>query len=488
MRPTIMQRYINGQPVDGAAVRQRYLSPSESETGMLKTYVQSTPTLSTTETSVAKAFLALWGRPPDKGALDHWSQQAGPGATIAQVVNMLIQTVEPMIVLDLDNTVFVQTTYYHLFGKMPEEDIVGQDYWISELNLGMSKGTVIDNIFAAVAGVAGYHPDVLRNRWLVVESICRLQKAYNYDMDIQDSKTSVLRVVGELNSYDASMSDVFRLIINKTPSTPMTWGTSLTSADLYNQGRIPGNSSVRQHRYIVWYNRSGTMMLATVYMPQGFSSTPSHRCIISIHGGGWRQGYPEKLYDYNTAFASSTNPSFVVVSPIYRLSAYGYKSPSPENDIADFRTLVSNAPFLKIDTSKISMFGESSGGHLALMVGSKQDAHRVFALYPPTELRGSPSVSVDLDPYVQYYAPTVADKANSSPTAVWTSNRTTLFRLWHGTNDTLVPHTQSDAFVSVVGNKAVVTKVAGEGHGFTPSVRQQVINAVIAFFDERNPL
>jgi acetyl esterase/lipase len=488
-RPTMtVQRFINGQPIDGAAVKQRLLTPPESETGMLKPYVQSTAPLTTTQLNVAKAFLVLFGRAPDNAGLDYWTTQLGVNASLSTAVNSLIVGVAGARILDMDNASFVAMTYYHLFGKTPEEDPGGQAYWKGQLEAGVSHGSMVEAIEGAVAGIAGYHPDVMRNRMNTLESICRLQKSQSYDLRTQDSRTAVLRVVGESISYEEAMSDIYRLLVSRTASTPLTWSVNLTASQLYSKARVPDNTTIRQHRYLVWYNRDGDMMLAEAFLPTNFEDIASHRGIISFHGGGWRQGYPDKIYGYNTAFATGTDPSYVVVSPSYHLTAYTAVAPTMQNDAADLRGLVVNSPFFKIDSTKLGMFGESSGGHLALMVGSSQNAHRIFAIYPPTDLTGTPAVSTDLEPYVNDYAPTATLKANASPTAVWNATRTTQFQLWHGTADTFVPQAQTDAFKAVVGSNCYVKKVNGEGHGFTTATKAQVVTAARLFFDERQPL
>lgn len=482
-------RLVDGEQVDTEAYPlRRVLAPPESSTGLMKDYVIATPALSVTEISVGKAFYILFGRAPDNSGLAYWNSYFGVGQSVATVADGIIVSTAGAFLIDLDNRAFVGMVYNYLFGKCPEEDQAGQDFWTNQLNNGVSKGTMIQNILEAVVGISGYHADQLRNRLLVVESICRLQKSENYNLSVQDSRTSVLRVTGTPLSYEEAMGDIYRLLVSKIASTPLTWAVSLTSSELYSRARVPDNTTVRQHRYLVWYNRNGEMMLAQAYLPPNFTSVASHRGIISIHGGGWRQGYPEKLYSYNTAFAEGTDPSYVVLGMQYRLTAYNYTSPGPEQDAQDFWDLVNNSPFLKLTSGKVGMFGESSGGHLACFVGSSVDVPRVFAMYPPVDLRGDPAVSVGLDPYVDYYATTTTTKASASTNLKWTSARTTEFQIWHGLSDDFVPVAQSQAFKTVVGTKCKLVTRQGEGHGFSTPTRAEVITEAIKFFDDRQPL
>lgn len=467
-----------------ATTTSRNMVSSDNATAGLKSYVASAAALSVTEKSVAKAFLALFGRAPDRDGLAYWSGVVGASASVTTAVNALRSAVSSSYILDMDNAVSVDLMFYHVLGKTRGEDPDGAAYWTAQLAGGTSYGAIVETVLTACETATGYHADAARNRWLIVESICRLQKSHSVDLDVQDSITSVLRVFGELYSYEQAMDDVYRLLVLRKPSPAVAWGNVLTQATVYDRSRTPGNTTIRQVRNLVWYNRDGAMMLAVAYLPAAFKTVDKVRPVIAMHGGGWRQGYPEKIYDYCLALAGTSDPAYLVLSPKFRLTAFGFASPLLQNDIDDFYRLVKAAPFLKPYADKISLFGESSGGHLACLIGAQQDVHRVFAIYPPIDLRGDPSVSAGLDPYVDFYAADTAAKASASVNAIWSSPRTTRFQLWHGTSDAFVPSSQSAALKAAAGDRCSVTYVSGEGHGFTATTQAAVIAAARAFFDD----
>ena len=449
-----------------------------SATGTIKSYVSSTAALSVGESNITKAYLAVFGRCPDRSGLAYWVSTLGSSVSMTVAVNALVAFVASSYVLDTDTGVSISLLFHHLLGKVKEEDPDGWNYWVSVKSSGASYGSVAESMFIASDSASGYSADLMRNRVLAAESAVRLSKAYGRDLSVQTSSAAVLRVRGDVASYDAAMVDLRRLLVLGIASTPLSWGTSYSSGSIINGAVAIDRSQFRQFRNLVWYNRDGDMMIATVYLPPTFAIVAQHKAVIALHGGGWRQGYPEVIYRYCTSLASS----FVVVAPTYRLSAAGYPSPAPENDVADFWGLLNSATFLKLYSGKIGIFGESSGGHLGCLLGAKQNVPRVLALYPPINLTGSTAVSAGLDPYVDYYTTNSSLQSAASPNLVWTAARTTNFKLWHGTSDTLVPSSQSGQMDSAVGALCTVVYRTGEGHGFSEAVRKEVVTDAISYF------
>lgn len=455
----------------------------------------STAALSTTEASVGEAFWALFGRTPDAASLAYWVGQLGAGASTATAANSIASSVSSALILDLTPSAWVAQIFYHVLGKLPAEDLAGQAYWVGVMTssvvdplIDRTAGGIAKQIITASLAASGYDADTARNRRNVMESVCRLQKAHGASLSTQDSRTILLRVFGVTTSYTSCMSDVYRLLVSKTASTPLSWGRAMTASILYGEARIPAEGPTRQFRHLVWYNRSGNMMLAAVFLPPNFNTAGAHRTVVAWHGGGWRQGYPGQIYDYCTALATGSDPSYVVLAPTYRLTAYGFTSPSLQEDAEDFYSLVNSATFIKRISGKVGLFGESAGGHLACLLGATQNVHRVMALYPPIDLRGTTAVSTALDPYVDYYATTPALQSSSSANVAWVSGRTTRFQLWHGTADSFVPSAQTAAMVTAAGLYCVARYRTGEGHGFSATGRAAVLAAAIRFFDDRQAL
>jgi acetyl esterase/lipase len=116
--------------------------------------------------------------------------------------------------------------------------------------------------------------------------------------------------------------------------------------------------------------------------------------IVHVHGGGWRRGsrrepLPLLGADFYDRLAAA---GFAVAAIDYRLSGEA-RFPAPLEDV---RTAVSwvrdNAAAYGLDAGRVFLWGDSSGGHLALLAaltGTKVAG--VVAWFPVTDLAGLPS-------------------------------------------------------------------------------------------------
>jgi acetyl esterase/lipase len=117
-------------------------------------------------------------------------------------------------------------------------------------------------------------------------------------------------------------------------------------------------------------------LLLDLYVPP--SGSTSGAAIVYLHGGGWAVGTRRR---FGRAFASwSPTPldllaqaGFVVASVDYRLSGEA-RFPAQLHDVkAAIRWLRGNAAGVGIDTTKVLAWGESAGGHLAVLAALTGD-------------------------------------------------------------------------------------------------------------------
>jgi acetyl esterase/lipase len=395
---------------------------SSTGTASIKGFVNNTPNLTTQEQNVVKAFIALLGRSPDTSGLSFWAVQSS-ASSVTTAVNALVTSLSGSLVYDSDPGVTAQMLCQNLLGITLLEDSTSINYW-RDIISSTSVGNAVTGIINAYQSATGFVGDTYRNRILTANSVCRLQKAYSRNINVADSRVVIARVDARLSNYEAAMSDVYKLLVDNTTLPTSSWANLTDSATLWSESRFIDNSPVRQSRSLVWYNREGRMMRAVAYLPPNFLSG-THRAIIALHGGGWRLGWPEQVEWMSTYLSNLTGQSYIVISPSYRLTPFGGSTPGMENDVADILSLVkSNSSIFRCDSTKVGLIGESAGAHLAALVGSTQDVWRVFGLYPPLNLTGTPAVSTGLDPYVNYYADTALKRQNASPQSRWTGPRT----------------------------------------------------------------
>src|SRR5688500_94980 len=145
-------------------------------------------------------------------------------------------------------------------------------------------------------------------------------------------------------------------------------------------------------RNIVYAEVGNRKLLLDVYMP---STEKSPYLILWIHGGAWRSG-------------SKENPPLGLLSAGYAIASIDFRLsteaifPAPVHDIkAAIRFLRGNAKKYGYRSDKIFIWGSSSGGHLAALVGTTNN-DKNFEGAEGNFLKESSSVQGIID----FYGPT----------------------------------------------------------------------------------
>jgi len=192
-----------------------------------------------------------------------------------------------------------------------------------------------------------------------------------------------------------------------------------------------------------------------LYLPEVGQPVP---VIVHVHGGGWRRGsrrhpLPAVGAGFYDRLAAQ---GFAVAAVDYRLSGEA-RFPAPVEDVAAAVTWVrDNAAAHGLDADRVFLWGDSSGGHLALMAaltGSKVQA--VVAWFPVTDL---PGLDADIaaaggtpDPgpgsreaqLLGAPAATVPELAQQASPVTHASASAPPVLLMHGAADDMVPAAQS---------------------------------------------
>jgi acetyl esterase/lipase len=129
-------------------------------------------------------------------------------------------------------------------------------------------------------------------------------------------------------------------------------------------------------------------------LPSGKGPFP---LVICIHGGAWRSGTRSS---YHALLQTLSRNGFVAATIDYRL-APAAKFPSQVHDVkAAVRFLRANAVRFNIDPDRIGVLGDSSGGHLALMLGLTSTRDNLEGQ------RGNAEHTSTVQAIVNYYGPT----------------------------------------------------------------------------------
>jgi acetyl esterase/lipase len=232
-------------------------------------------------------------------------------------------------------------------------------------------------------------------------------------------------------------------------------------------------------------------------------ATEARPLIAWLHGGGWSAG--DK---FPSPAARLIADGYAVASIEYRLSGEA-KWPSQVFDCkAAIRWLRANASKYNIDPAHVGVWGASSGGYLAALLGTSGDvkelegdegnldqSSRVQATvdfsgpFDPVKMEAASKAKSDLAFSVLFGGPLSQnqDKSKAANLVAYASKDDGPFLVIHGTADALVPPQQSEMLVSALkaaGVTASLKFVPGADHSINKVCTPVIQEAVTAFFDK----
>jgi acetyl esterase/lipase len=215
-------------------------------------------------------------------------------------------------------------------------------------------------------------------------------------------------------------------------------------------------------------------LLLDLHVPDDAAAAP---VVVWIHGGGFVSGdrrYLPATMAPDSVFTALTGAGLACATVDYRLAAEaGW--PAQRNDIAAaISFLRARAGEYGLDAGRLATWGESAGGHLALMAGlTDPQVAAVVAWYPLTDLGLLPAsafegaeltrllgrVATD-DPDLMTDASPITHVSAASPPCL----------LVHGDEDLALPAAHSERFqhaLTAAGVESICQIVPGAGHCFT---------------------
>lgn len=123
---------------------------------------------------------------------------------------------------------------------------------------------------------------------------------------------------------------------------------------------------VRLVRDVVYSTVGGRELRLDIFYPAG-RKRKGYPGVLLIHGGGWRSGDKSQQGPLAQQLAAK---GYVALAVEYRLSPEA-PYPAAVLDVkAAVRWMRANAATLRLDATKISALGCSSGGHMAALLGT----------------------------------------------------------------------------------------------------------------------
>ncbi|WP_426735890.1 alpha/beta hydrolase fold domain-containing protein [Myxococcus faecalis] len=154
---------------------------------------------------------------------------------------------------------------------------------------------------------------------------------------------------------------------------------------------------------------AGRELHADIFLPQDSSPLP-RPAVLYLHGGGWRGGeraYARAWADFLTA------KGYVLIALDYRLFPPATGMTAPGDVKCGIRWVKDHAASYGIDPARLVLFGESAGGHLAMLAAYSAGDSRL-----PSSCGSAADTSVAA--VISFYAPgdLVAHAAHNADTLV----------------------------------------------------------------------
>lgn len=273
-----------------------------------------------------------------------------------------------------------------------------------------------------------------------------------------------------------------------------------TNQDQLPKMQIPENVIVE--RDVVYGNAGNRPLKLDLVLPKEKSDSP-RPLIVFIHGGGWFSG--NKSVDVRRVLPFVASGNYVGASVDYRLSGEAVWPAQIHDCKAAIRWLRANAKKYNIDPERIGVWGSSSGGHLANMLGTSGGVKELEGNC------GTPDQSSRVSCVVDFCGPTnllaakwfkirkrlsvvdlllgskieeKQDLAKQASPITYVSKDDPPFLIVHGTADNTVPFEQAEMFDKAL-RKANVSvtfvKIIGGKHGIGEPEAQERVQA---FFEK----
>ena len=263
------------------------------------------------------------------------------------------------------------------------------------------------------------------------------------------------------------------------------------------------SAKVKQTNNIPYADTKNARQTLDVMVPK----TPAAKAlpvIVYVHGGAWKTGSKSAGRARLQPLVASGN--YAGVSVGYRLSGEAAWPAQIYDCNAAIRWVRANAVKHGFDPDRIAVWGSSAGGHLAAMLGTS-GGHKmvegklgpntkvsskvqcVVDFFGPTDLLklAGPTGNMPQSPLYQLFGgpfnKNLAKVRTANPIN-YVSKSDPPFLIVHGTNDPLVPISQSkllDAALARVKVSSTLVTVNGGGHG--KGFGKDVTETVTRFFD-----
>lgn len=131
--------------------------------------------------------------------------------------------------------------------------------------------------------------------------------------------------------------------------------------------KVESNTDIAEIKEVIYQQSSDRALHFDAFF---YNKQKSNPAVIMIHGGGWRSGNKNQMYDMAREIASKGYSCFAIE---YKLSLEA-KYPEGVIDIKNaIKFIKDNAKKFNADPNKVAVLGCSSGGQMAALIGTTND-------------------------------------------------------------------------------------------------------------------
>src|SRR5688572_7085990 len=262
------------------------------------------------------------------------------------------------------------------------------------------------------------------------------------------------------------------------------------SARVFGDAQAPARQPAVTTDVVYGYKDDGLALMLDVYR----SARPNGAGVIAIASGYWQSSV--ELAQVFAHAAPPLNEKGFTVFVVRHGSRGRYPLSSVVADVLrSVRLIYEHAREYVVDPSRIGVFGNSSGGHLALLLGTTGDSGNpsasdpvarqssrvaaVVANYPGTDL-------ARLALHLPLLNITAAEAAEFSPIR-FVSPRSAPSLITHGDADAEVPIDQGETMYTALMKAGVPTSfipIRGAGHGFEGADAEGAFAALVQWFEQ----
>ncbi len=189
--------------------------------------------LALTQTEVSQLYIGVFGRASEGSGNSYW-QTDSYSTSMTATANVMLNTLPAKEYFGstlYDNKAFIEHIYLNTLGKTYSEDPDGIDYWVSELNIGKSKGEVISALIVAaqVPENAGAAQDRFNNKIEVSNYCADNIPEYTYLTLFTGFIANVTDDISSVTSAKGLIDVASGKITNKTP---LSFGLTSTAGEI----------------------------------------------------------------------------------------------------------------------------------------------------------------------------------------------------------------------------------------------------------------